>query len=502
MSTTHRQAKALKAVIYLRLSVSKEESVSIEKTREECVARCESEGFEVVEILTDDGFSGGIRRDKADRALKMLRSGEADVLVVWKFDRWSRQGIMAVGDLMETLMQTAPRTRFIALKDGLDSTQQFFPLMASFFAEQARIERENTSLRVTGTIALLATKGRYYGGITPFGWTPKRREDGPGYFLALCDRQYPVLREAIDRVISGEPIHAISKDFDSRIRHDEDCPRGYKCKCKHEVFPSPEGVGWHANFLRRLLRSEVLRGYMIFHGTPVIGDDGRPIRPNHAAVSDEEWYALQEALDKRSYKNPLVDRYTYLLKGIATCAHCGKNLGRRKHQLACSRHSKEIVCPGPVIVMDVLDQYVTTEFLARYGDSPVMEETEIKPDMSRVREIVEALDIVGKKIMAADTEAEEDELLMVKRSLRAELKELETKDGGESIIIRQETGRTYRETWVDSNVEQQRALLMSRIARVEVAKALVHRRADGKRKFHPERVNIEWLEEERIDLAA
>lgn len=481
MSSRSLAQRQLRAVIYLRLSVTREESVSIEKTRAVCIAECEKEGFDWSEdrILVDDGLSGGQRRAKADRALEMLRTGEADVLVVWKWDRWSRQGIVAVGDLMDTLLKTAPRTRFIAIEDKLDSVQQFFPLMASFFAEQGRIERENTKLRVTGTIALLATKGRYYGGITPFGWTPAKYEDGPGYYLALHPEQYPVLREAIDRVLTGERVHAIVRDFNER------------------KLISPEGKGWYDNALRRLLRNPIMRGYFMFHGHPVTGEDGLPIRPNHAALSDDDWYLLQATLDSYSWKAEGVTYGQHLLAGLAVCAYCGKRMNKRTHNLACSKHTREMVCPGPTIKREPVEQYVTAEFLDRYGEMFVMEETEVEQDTSRVREILEALDIVGKRLATSEDD-EEDELLKIKRQLRSELRDLETSITGEVTVVRKETGKTYAEEWASASDELKREYLASHIREVVVRKG--QKGGIGRdRGVDTSRVTIHWFEDDEID---
>ena len=93
----------MRAVLYMRLSKTTEESTSIERQRRDLEALCEREGWSVVAELEDDGISGGKRRARADEALAMLRDGRADVLCVWKLDRWSRQGLSAIADLVDVL---------------------------------------------------------------------------------------------------------------------------------------------------------------------------------------------------------------------------------------------------------------------------------------------------------------------------------------------------------------------------------------------------------------
>lgn len=479
MSTLHQQKTRLRAVLYLRLSVmGDDESTSFEKSERDLRARCASEGWDVVAVLKDDGLSGGIRRAKADECLRMLREGDADVLMVWKFDRWSRQGVVAAGDLMETLMKTAPRTRFIALQDGLDSAQQFFPMMAAMVSEFARIERENIRLRVRTTVEYLASQGRYYGGQTAFGWTPVQRPDGPGFIQGLNPEQYPTLREIIDRVIAGEAPHAICLDLNER------------------GAPSPEGNGWYANTMRQLLRNPILRGMSVRHANwakrefnLVLGEDGVPIRPNMAAVTDDEWDALQTALDARSRTSPAKTKGGHLLKGLAVCNFCGKNLAASTTSLRCSRHRRDLLCPGCVIDRTKTEAVVTEEFLARYGDARIMVEVEVEQDTRRVREIMEGLDTVGRRLRDADSQEEERKWLDMKWSLRAELKALETVVSAGPSLIYQQTGTTYAEEWAKATVDERRRLLATHIYEVRVTKATTRKAYDA------ERVTIVWLEE-------
>lgn len=509
----HREQARLRAVIYLRLSVAgDEDSTSLVKMEKECRDRAASEGFEVAAVLTDDGISGGVRRAKADRALAMLRSGEADVIVVWKWDRWSRQGIIAVGDLMETLLKTAPRTRFLALRDGLDSNQPMFPIFAALMAEQARMERENTKIRVSSTVQHLVREGRYYGGITPFGWRPERLVDGRGkpvggYRLGQHDEQMALLQEVIARVIAGEPVHAICKELNQRIATATEGARAAEDEDVRERametvrLMSPEGKGWSPGTMRRLLRNPVLRGFITYRSdwkkgemNLVLGADNVPLRPHEPALSDDDWYQLQDALDVRSYKTVKMDRSGHLLKGLAKCDACGKNLGKRNHHLACSRHRKDFDCPGCIIDRERTEVVVTEAFLARYGDMPVMIEVEVERDTRRVREIIEALEVVGRKVRDADTEEQEQEWLARKWDLRRELKQLETTVNGGPEIIRQETGATYADGWATATLEQRHDWLASLVHEIRVTKS------HGKRTWDAERVRIVFVEDVQMGI--
>ena len=107
-----------RAVLYLRLSSSTEDSTSIARQAADLQQLAVREGWTVVRTLTDDGLSGRKARANAAEALRMLREDEADVLAVWKLDRWTRQGLGAIGALSDAL-DAVPSATFVALQDGL-----------------------------------------------------------------------------------------------------------------------------------------------------------------------------------------------------------------------------------------------------------------------------------------------------------------------------------------------------------------------------------------------
>lgn len=141
-----------RAALYLRLSESSDESASIGRQEADLRDLAEREGWAVAEVLVDEGISGRRARANADRAVRLLREGVVDVLAVWKFDRFSRQGLGALAALLDAL-DARPSARFVALRDGLSSDAQAWRIVASLLAEVARMEAENTSMRVSSSVA-------------------------------------------------------------------------------------------------------------------------------------------------------------------------------------------------------------------------------------------------------------------------------------------------------------------------------------------------------------
>ncbi len=80
-----------RAVLYLRQSTYREESISLELQESAGREHCARHGYDLVEVLADPGVSGRTwRRPAVRRAMAMLEQHEADVVVLWRWSRPSR----------------------------------------------------------------------------------------------------------------------------------------------------------------------------------------------------------------------------------------------------------------------------------------------------------------------------------------------------------------------------------------------------------------------------
>lgn len=82
----------MKAVIYARYSSDNQREESIEGQLRECMAFAERKGYTVIKSYADRAISGK-RADNRPEFQQMISdssSGEFDVIIVWKIDRFSR----------------------------------------------------------------------------------------------------------------------------------------------------------------------------------------------------------------------------------------------------------------------------------------------------------------------------------------------------------------------------------------------------------------------------
>src|SRR3954454_14013073 len=305
--TTGRAAEPTapkRAIIYIRLSSYQGQSdttTSPERQQEVCRAYCTAHGWSVVDVILDLDVSGsdkGLRLDR--KGLLKVRSvwDEADVLVFAKMDRIARN----VAD-WERLREEAKKhgVALVSVAESFDLTTPNGEFAATIMQAFAQMEAAMISARTTEAVAYLAREGRHRGGMAAFGWRATPRRDGPGFVLMLDEERSSVLREAVDRTLAGEPTDRIVQDFNTR------------------KVPSAEDKGWANDSLRKLLRRPILRGMQVHHGEIVRGLDGLPIRPHQPLVTDEEWRALQTALDSRRHKGGWWRKPPHLLKGVAVC---------------------------------------------------------------------------------------------------------------------------------------------------------------------------------------
>ncbi|MHA3724364.1 recombinase family protein [Leucobacter sp. HY1910] len=85
-------ATAPRAVLYLRQSVARDDSISIELQRIAGEDYCTKHGYEVVAVEVDEGISGRkwSTRPAVQRTMRMIEDGSADIIVLWKWSRLSR----------------------------------------------------------------------------------------------------------------------------------------------------------------------------------------------------------------------------------------------------------------------------------------------------------------------------------------------------------------------------------------------------------------------------
>src|SRR5699024_812850 len=171
-----------RAMIYVRLSVSQDASVSITRQIEACQDYAQRQGWDIVDTFTDDGVSATANRPEDRRGWAALMADPRlwDVVIIWKLDRLIRR-VVNFWDTYKTL--EAREKSLVSVHDSLDMTTAVGRMIAGILAGFAEMEAEATSTRVTAARGHLWLAGRHSGGTVPYGWRGVVNESGSGEVL-------------------------------------------------------------------------------------------------------------------------------------------------------------------------------------------------------------------------------------------------------------------------------------------------------------------------------
>lgn len=494
MSTQPRR----RAVLYLRLSVTVDDSTSLARQERDLLAHAERHGWDVVAVLVDEGISGRKARAKAAEAVRMIADGEADVLATWKLDRFTRQGWDGLGALSRALA-SRPGTLFVALQDGLTSDQAAFRLIAGVLSEVARSEADNTAARARSAIAYRRTAAHKYAGgpAVPFGYRSVPAPDGVGRVLVQDVDEAAVVREVARRLLDGtEPLSRIAADLQARGVYTSKSP----ARRARNAGDDPAGLDpgtWRASTIRSLWSSDLLLGRVVHHGDLVRDADGLPASIWPPILDLATLESLRARLGVQPHRpgqspRPRRGRAARVLSGLAYCAVCGSRLyvtsSSGKPVYKCAANWNAGTCPSPRIDAQALEDHVAQRVLAVAGSWPEVQTTEATDTAvtdAALAEVEAALREASVAMLddLADVGALAARIGTLKER-RADLRAVPAV----VTTTTAPTGRTLADAWAaDDDVDWRRSVLLWALDHVTVAPT-----ASRRSPIDPERVEFYW----------
>lgn len=462
-----------RAVIYARLSVTAEESVSIERQLEACRKYADARGWTVVHVATDDGVS-------ATKARPEARVGWREVLdlptpfeavIVWKVDRLARRVLdflHADGDLQDR------GAALVAVEDPIDMSTAQGRAFATMLAVFGEMEAAAISARVTSATRHLKRSGRVAGGERPWAYDLARNPAGPGFVLAPIPERAEAVQEAARDLIEGTTsVRAIARRWDAL-----------------GLAPKSGGT-WSPSSVANLLRNPTLYGATIYRGRPMRDETGSVRIGPHAILDRPTWEALQRALAGLS--RPRQDRDQALLQGIVSCASCDALLGSWRPSTRSSSgwryRCQNRECPRPVqISLGLLDDFVEDRFLRSFGHLEALGRTTRHggPDPLALAAIEADLLDVEDALQTTDDETEALALLRRRKALRADLARLQDSPLTEETVLAP-LGLSTREAWERWDTSEKRAAMLSAVGDLTVSPG-----TPGKRGLDTERIRLLW----------
>nr|WP_275092566.1 recombinase family protein [Sinomonas gamaensis] len=328
-------------------------------------------------------------------------------------------------------------------------------------------ERESgqVSDRVQREVRRLAQAGKPHGRL-PYGYLREYDPSSGSLLRQVPDPERgPLITEAANRVITGESIYSISKDYRAR---------GHTSMTPLQIA--------------RLLRSPTYAGKRVYRGA-VIGEATWP-----ALIDPEKWDVLQGILSDPKRGKFHGSEPAHLLTGIARCGVCDEHVvrlvNRGKYPTYICRENYCVARSQPKT-----DELVVAVLKARLSKSDALEaiHAHAAPDVSGAAGEVAALEsrLAGLYEQAADGSLSPAGLAQVEKSVLAKLdaarQKLRALRTPRRITI-PNPGETAAQ-WDDLPLRDQREIIRS-LVQVRVMPA----RAKGVR-FDPQSIIIEWRTE-------
>jgi DNA invertase Pin-like site-specific DNA recombinase len=268
-------ARSIRCAIYTRKST--EEGLdqafnSLDAQREACAAYILSqrhEGWTLVKGNYDDGgFSGGnMERPGLKRLLADVKSGQVDVIVVYKVDRLTR-ALSDFAKIVEIL--DARGASFVSITQSFNTTTSMGRLTLNVLLSFAQFEREVTGERIRDKIAASKKKGIWMGGNVPLGYRVEDRK------LIVVESEAEQVRHILQRYVELGSGRALIEDL--RIT-------GYRTRRS----ATRGGIPWSRGPLFYLLSNRIYLGEIVHQGVAYPGEH-QPI------VSTELWDAVQQTM--------------------------------------------------------------------------------------------------------------------------------------------------------------------------------------------------------------
>ena len=344
-------AGSYRAAIYCRLSKDDDlqgESASIANQRAMLETYCEQQGWEVVEVYQDDGYTGlNMERPALQRMLKAVERKQVNIVVTKDLSRLGRN-YLQTGYLIEDFF---PRhgVRYIAMNDGIDTMRESNDI-APFKNILNEMYSKDISKKVHSSYLLKAQKGQFTGCLAPFGY---RKDPADKNHLLIDEETAPIVRQIFAWALEGHGPNFIRRRLEEQR---VPCPtwwnrqRGLRDTFTKWEKADPENGRyiWDFSVIKDILSNPVYTGaiasqkklYRFKIGA--IGDkrpeDWIVVEGQHEALIDRNSFeVVQEKL--RARQRPRQNGEVSLFAGLLKCGECGKSLTIRATN---AKHPKQI----------------------------------------------------------------------------------------------------------------------------------------------------------------
>ena len=274
--------------LYSRVSTKEQvEGYSIGEQQEKMKAYCKAKGYNLYEIYTDAGYSGGnIERPALEKLIADIKTKNIEAVIVYKLDRLSRSQKDTLNLIEDVFL--ANNCDFISISENFDTSSPFGRAMIGILSVFAQLEREQIKERMALGMEGRSKQGLFHGGgFEPCGYDYKEGK------LVINPFEAEAVKTAFDYCLKGYSLTRIAKELNAL---------GYTRK---------NGI-WSAVNVKRTLENKLYTGIVKYNGAEHKG--------LHEPIISSDVYDQVQLLLETKYKAPVGATY---LGGLLFCKKCG-----------------------------------------------------------------------------------------------------------------------------------------------------------------------------------
>lgn len=329
--------------LYKRISDDDQSTYSLDLQEEQCRALCKFKGYTKIVVYTDEGKSA---KDLNRPAMKKLRREvrPGDLVVIWKFDRLSRNTIDML-TLVEEWNEAG--VGFASCTESVDTSTPSGKTFLTILASIAEMERENIRGRVYANQKKKAELGLWVGGKPAFGLDAKKG-------ILYPNEKAPLVFTIFEDYLNGGTIRGLAINYNNRH------------------IKGPRGAQWTRNTISAILKNPVYYGANRWGQRGTAGHWKKRRKTDavqtddafEGIVSKDMWDQVQLRLQHNKKMNPKQVKAPYPLTGILRCGVCGgsmgpSNAGAGRTYYRCSKRNQYRGCDMP----HVQAKHVDAKFL-------------------------------------------------------------------------------------------------------------------------------------------
>jgi len=438
-----------KTAIYLRLSRddgSVFESESISNQREFLIDYAEKHNLDVVEILSDDGFSGtNFERPGFKKLIELVENKSIDTIITKDLSRLGRDYIRT-GYYLEQYFPLH-NIRYVAVNDNIDTaTQNSNSDMTPFRAVFNDMYAKDISKKVRTALDTKKRQGKFIGSNAPYGY---KKDPNDKNHLIIDEEAATYVRQIFREFLAGGSIIGIAHKL---TQNKVPTPSEYKNLTATQKYI--KGV-WNDIMVKNILTNPTYIGnltqnrsrkisYKVDKKVRLPQNEWITVEKTHEAIIlPEDFEAAADLLSKRSYNKRKRSGETHLLSGLVYCKDCGGGMtfvreAPTRVYLVCSRWRKNAklgICTSHCIREDYVENQIKNilkSLAVTLNTSEILTEADAflkeKNDTKKVRESLNkkiekckatALNLYKDKVSGLITETDYIEMSECLKSERA-----------------------------------------------------------------------------------